>query len=118
MKSIFVYSLLLLLYGYYQVTSTIINYHILSSAISIKVDWWVGTTSLMLYAFSIYRRVRLRSYYFIYITITYTIMFITIMRYAYIIYFITITYITIIIIHYFRKNFGYFFRPYLVPFYA
>ena len=52
---------------------------------------------------SIYRQIRRRSYYFIYIT------FITIMRYAYIIYF-TITIaciaITIIIIHYFRKNSG------------
>ena len=79
---------------------------------------WMGTTSLMLYAFSIYRRVRRRSYYFIYITsitITYT-MFITIMRYAYCIYFtITITIITCIaititIIQYFRKNFGNFFQ--------
>lgn len=56
---------------------------------------------------SIYRQIRRRSYYFIYITsITYTRI---IMRYAYIIYF-TITIacisITITIIHYFRKNSG------------
>jgi len=103
MKSIFVY---------YTITITItirilsdnINYHQLSSAISIILSWCMGATNLMLYAFSIYRRVRRRSYYFIYITyIT-----ITIMRYAYIIYFtITITCIaiTIIIMIYFRKKF-------------
>lgn len=82
----------------------------------------MGATSLMLYAFSIYRRIRRRSYYSIYITfITYTI---TIMHYAYCIYFtITITIITciaitIIIMLYFRKNFGYFVRPYLIAFYG
>lgn len=80
----------------------------------------MGATSLMLYAFSIYRRVRRRSYYSIYITsITITI----IMRYAYIIYSITITFITrlaitITIIQYFRKNFMYFVRPYIVAFYG
>ena len=118
MKSIFVY---------YTITITIIwilsgniNYHQLSSAISIKGSRWMGATNLMFYAFSIYRRVRIRSYYFIYITyIT-----ITIMRYAYIIYFtITITIITcmaiiIIIIQYFHQNLGTFFRPYLITFYG
>ena len=103
-----------------MVLSGNINYHQLSSAISIRVSSWMGTSNLMLYAFSIYRRVRIRSYYFIYITyIT-----ITIMRYAYIIYFtITITIITciaitIIIIQYFHQNLGTFFRPNLVAFYA
>jgi len=101
-----------------------INYHQLSSVSSIIHSSWMEATSLMLYAFSIYRRVRRYSYYFLYITyITYTIT-ITIMRYAYCIYFtitiitcIAIT-ITIIIMLYFRKNFGNFFRPYLVPFYG
>ena len=63
MKSIIVYYTITLLYEYYQVTSIIINYHQLSSATSIIVSWCLGATSLMLYAFSIYRRVRRRSYY-------------------------------------------------------
>ena len=59
MKSILVYYY----YYYYGVLSGNINYYQLSSAISIRVSSWMGATSLMLYAFSIYRRVRRRSYY-------------------------------------------------------
>lgn len=116
MKS-FSYIRLLPYYYYYYliwVLSGNINYHQLSSAISIILSWYAYTSNLMLYAFSIYRRFRIRSYYFLYITyIT-----ITIMHYAYVIYSITITCIaiTIIIIQYFRKNFDNFFRPYLVAF--
>ena len=88
-----------------MVLSGNINYHQLSSAISIRVSSWMGTSNLMLYAFSIYRRVRIRSYYFIYITyITITI--------------ITCIAITIIIIQYFHQNLGTFFRPNLVAFYG
>lgn len=99
MKSIFVY---------YQLTYIIINYH-QQHQLSL-VDVWRATNWCYTH-YSIYRQVRRRSYYFLYITsITYTriityIMLICVMRIiSTCMKAITIT--LIIIIHYFRKNSG------------